>query len=280
MNFKKGYMVARKSYGEDVIFVIDKIIKRKDKIDYAILKGLTLRIKADAPVDDLVIVSKEKIEENLKRQEELIKKRAKKIDNKEFSKLNNLILKRYREIIYTGKILHLDGDRKYMEKSVKYYKQLGLNAIVRNVPESRQPMVIRNLLQKYKPDILIITGHDSMIKNGSEYTNLYNYRNSRYFIETVKEARIWQPDMNKLVIFAGACQSYFEAIMMAGANFASSPGRILIDFVDPLIVAEKVATTDKNKIVTISQIVEEIREGGEGIGGTSAKGKMEKVVIK
>lgn len=280
MNFKKGYMVARKSYGEDVIFVIDKIIKRKDKIDYAILKGLTLRIKADAPVDDLVIVSKEKIEENLKRQEELIKKRAKKIDNKEFSKLNNLILKRYKEIIYTGKILHLDGDRKYMEKSVKYYKQLGLNAIVRNVPESRQPMVIRNLLQKYKPDILIITGHDSMIKNGSEYTNLYNYRNSRYFIETVKEARIWQPDMNKLVIFAGACQSYFEAIMMAGANFASSPGRILIDFVDPLIVAEKVATTDKNKIVTISQIVEEIREGGEGIGGTSAKGKMEKVVIK
>lgn len=280
MNLKKGYMVARKSYGEDVIFVIDKIIKRKDKIDYAILKGLTLRIKADAPVDDLVIVSKEKIEENLKRQEELIKKRAKKIDNKEFSKLNNLILKRYREIIYTGKILHLDGDRKYMEKSIKYYKQLGLNAIVRNVPESRQPMVIRNLLQKYKPDILIITGHDSMIKNGSEYTNLYNYRNSRYFIETVKEARIWQPDMNKLVIFAGACQSYFEAIMMAGANFASSPGRILIDFVDPLIVAEKVATTDKNKIVTISQIVEEIREGGEGIGGTSAKGKMEKVVIK
>lgn len=34
----------------------------------------------------------------------------------------------------------------------------------------------------------------------------------------------------KLVIFAGACQSYFEAIISAGANFASSPARILIDF--------------------------------------------------
>lgn len=166
-----------------------------------------------------------------------------------------------------------------MEKSVKYYKQLGLNAIVRNIPESRQPIMIRNLLQKYKPDILIITGHDSMIKDGSDYNNLYNYRNSRYFIETVKEARKWEKDMNKLVIFAGACQSYFEAIMMAGANFASSPGRILIDFVDPLIVAEKVATTDKNRIVTISQIINEIREGGEGIGGTSARGKMEKIMI-
>lgn len=280
MNFKKGYMVARKSYGEDVIFVIDKIIKRKDKIDYAILKGLTLRIKADAPVDDLVLASREKIEENLKLQEEIIKKRAKKTNNKDLLKLNSIISKRYREIIYTGKILHLDGDRKYMEKSVKYYKQLGLNAVVRNVPESRQPIVIKSLLEKYKPDILIITGHDSMIKNGSEYNNIYNYRNSKYFIETVKQARLWEPDMNKLVIFAGACQSYFEAIMMAGANFASSPGRILIDFVDPLIVAEKVATTDKNKIVTISQIIQEIREGMDGVGGTSAKGKMEKIVIK
>ena len=84
----------------------------------------------------------------------------------------------------------------------------------------------------------------------------------------------------KLVIFAGACQSYFEAIMMAGANFASSPGRILIDFVDPLIVAEKVATTDKNSYVTIAQIVKEIREGEAGIGGTSAKGKKKKIVMK
>lgn len=50
MNLKKGYMVARKSYNKDVVFVIDKIIKRRDKVDYAILKGLTIRIKADAPV--------------------------------------------------------------------------------------------------------------------------------------------------------------------------------------------------------------------------------------
>lgn len=280
MNFRKGYMVARKSYGEDVIFIIDKIIKRKNKTDYAILKGLTIRIKADAPVSDLIVVSKEKVEKELEKVEEIIKKRAKKRNNYEELKFDNKTYKRYREIIYTGKILHLDGDRKYMEKSIKYYKRLGLNAIVRNVPESKQPVIIRNLLEKYKPDILVITGHDSMIKDGAEYNNIHNYRNSRYFIETVKEARNWQPDMNKLVIFAGACQSYFEAIMLAGANFASSPGRILIDFVDPLIVAEKVATTDKNKFVTISQIIKEIREGGEGIGGTSAKGKMEKIIIK
>ena len=33
--------------------------------------------------------------------------------------------------------------------------------------------------------------------------------------------------------------------MLAGANFASSPKRIMIDFIDPLIVAERIAMTEK-----------------------------------
>ena len=143
MNLKKGYVVARKSYGKDVIFVIDKVIKRKGRTDFAILKGLTIRIKADAPVSDLEIVSREEIEKSLK---ETIKQRARKISEEEQQYIK--IAKRYREIIYTGKILHLDGDRKYMEKSVRYYKQLGLNAIVRNVLESRQPHVISRIARK------------------------------------------------------------------------------------------------------------------------------------
>lgn len=146
MNLKKGYVVARKSYGKDVIFVIDKIIKRRGRTDFAILKGLTIRIKADAPVSDLEIVSKEEIEKSLKDVEETIKQRARKRSEEEKQYIK--IAKRYREIIYTGKILHLDGDRKYMEKSVRYYKQLGLNAIVRNVLESRQPRVISRFARK------------------------------------------------------------------------------------------------------------------------------------
>ena len=91
-----------------------------------------------------------------------------------------------------------------------------------------------------------------MIKNGARYKDIFNYRNSRHFIQTVKEARKYDETQGKnLVIFAGACQSYFEALMDAGANFASSPARILIDFLDPLIVAEKVALTDKYKYITI-----------------------------
>ena len=86
-----------------------------------------------------------------------------------------------------------------------------------------------------------------MIKNGTRYRDIYNYRNSKHFIQTVKKARKYdEKHGDNLVIFAGACQSYFEAIMDAGANFASSPARILIDFLDPLIVAKNVAITDKN----------------------------------
>lgn len=183
-------------------------------------------------------------------------------------------------IIKKGKILHLDGDRRYCIKSSRHYKKLGLEAIVRNIPESRQPMVVRSLLEKYNPDILVITGHDSMLKKGSNYNNLYNYRNSKYFISTVREARKWAQSSDKLVIFAGACQSYFEAIIEAGADFASSPGRIMIDFTGPLIVAEKVALTESNKFITGGEISKEIREGERGITGIGAKGKMKYIKAK
>ena len=47
----------------------------------------------------------------------------------------------------TGRILHLDGDRKYSEKAFKYYQKMGLTAIVKNIPEYKQPKVVYNLLQ-------------------------------------------------------------------------------------------------------------------------------------
>lgn len=57
------------------------------------------------------------------------------------------------------------------------------------------------------------------------------------------------------------------------------PGRILIDFIDPLIVAEKVATTDVNNIITINEIASELKDGIEGIGGTSVYGKKKNSVL-
>lgn len=119
-----------------------------------------------------------------------------------------------------------------------------------------------------------------MIKNGARYKDIYNYRNSRHFIQTVKEARRYDEKHEKdLVIFAGACQSYFEALMEAGANFASSPARILIDFLDPLVVAKSVATTEKNRYITIDDFVDELRDGKKGINGIGARGKKNVIFL-
>lgn len=49
-----------------------------------------------------------------------------------------------------------------------------------------------------------------MIKRGTDYHNIYNYRNSKYFIQTVKEARKYDQERNKhLVIFARSMPKLF-----------------------------------------------------------------------
>lgn len=58
------------------------------------------------------------------------------------------------------KLISADGDRRYSEKSSKYYQKMGIRAIVKNIPENKQPYMVYNLLELYRPDILVITGHD------------------------------------------------------------------------------------------------------------------------
>ena len=279
-DIKKGDIVGRKSYGMDIIFIVKRVIEtNKGKV--AILRGLVERVEADSDIEDLEVISKEKTKKCLKELDNKVNKKIEECQNIHENKNYKIGIltknTRTTEKILTGKILHLDGDKKYSEKSFRYYKKLGLNAIVKNIPEYKQPKVVYSLLKVYNPDILVITGHDGMIKRGTGYNDLYNYRNSRHFIETVKEARRYDKDSKKnLVIFAGACQSYFEALISAGANFASSPARILIDFLDPLVVAEKVAVTEKYKYITIDDIARELRDGKKGVSGIGANGKMSK----
>lgn len=272
---KKGDIVARKSYNKDILFNVKRIYKINNE-KMAILTGITKRVEADSKIEDLEIIEKE-----------ILNKRLSKIQDKIDTKINETVNKyknkkikvrdynNIKEEMITGKILHLDGDKKYSQKAYVQYKKMGLNAVVKNIPEYKQPTLVYKLLKIYTPDILVITGHDGIIKKAKDYNNIYNYRNSKYFIETVKEARRYdKANGNKLVIFAGACQSYYEALILAGANFASSPARILIDFIDPIIVAEKVAYTERYKYITIEDIERELRDGRRGIDGIGANGKM------
>ena len=257
---KRGTIVTKISDNKNVLFKVEKIIKSSKK-EEALLKGLFVRIIERIALKDLRVVDRKEVNKYIEDTNKLLEKRI-------YKRKNRQDLKQ----IKTGSILHIDGDRRYTEKSYKYYRKLGLNSIVKYVPEEKQELYICHLLSKYKPDILVITGHDGMIKKGKCFNDLYNYINSKYFINTVRKAREWD-SKNELVIFAGACQSYYEALMSAGANFASSPARVLIDFADPLIVAEKIATTDSNYYVSINDIASDLRDGKDGIGGVGAKGK-------
>lgn len=116
-----------------------------------------------------------------------------------------------------------------------------------------------------------------MIKSGRNYEDIYNYRNSKYFAQTVKNIRK-NKENKDIVIFAGACQSYYEALIAEGANFASSPARILIDFIDPLIVAKKIATTDSERYLTIKDIEDDLRDGERGINRNRSRRKEKNII--
>lgn len=161
---KKGDIVARISYNKDVLFEITNIIKSSNNKKIMILKGITERIEADSPEDDLEIIDKRIVADTIRTLEEKMENRiAKCLKNPKYCICNAKKIfnwkseTRSNKIIKTGKILHLDGDKRYTEKSMKYYKSLGLNAVVKNIPESKQAIVIKVLLDRYKPDVLVLT---------------------------------------------------------------------------------------------------------------------------
>lgn len=180
-----------------------------------------------------------------------------------------------KESIYKkpGVVLHIDGDIDYARKCKDVYKKMGVTAHVYNISEHEQPRHVYNLLTKIRPNILVLTGHDAFIRKRSDMYNIDNYKNSRYFVEAVLEARRYEHSLDNLVIFAGACQSYYEAIISAGANFASAPKRVLIDMLDPIIVAQTVALTPVDRFAPLASIINNTREGLRGIGGVQTRGQ-------
>ena len=270
---KTGNVVKFNNHVNPEIYAVDKI-EDNGISKIAILKGITHRIETSGNIQELEIVDLNKLNKVLENFETKINTRTDQL-LENYKKLDNIYDKtREEKYRINEKILHLDGDKEYANKSSRIYSKFGLNAIVKNIKENRQPLEIRGLLDKYKPEILIITGHDGMINKRKFYNDIMNYRNSRYFIKTVEEARKWERGSKKIAIFAGACQSYYEAIMEAGANFASSPARILIDFMDPLIIAQKIAVTPNEKYITMRDIRDYLKNGERGISGIGTYGKL------
>lgn len=277
-NIKVGDIVARKSYNYDVLFKVQKI--NGEIVDLA---GLTVRIIADAPIYDLKYINPEEVNKRLSEIE--VKSRTK--INRSYTGVASRFNIRDNSVvqgqtpIYTkdsiykkpGTVLHIDGDAEYAVKCKDMYKKMGITAHVYNITESEQPRHVYSLLTKIRPDILVLTGHDAFIRKRNDIYNIDNYKTSRYFIEGVLEARRYEHSLDNLVIFAGACQSYYEAILSSGANFASAPKRVLIDMLDPIIVAQTVAYTPVDKFAPLAGIIQNTREGLKGIGGVQTRGQ-------
>ncbi len=275
---KIGDIVVRKSYGKDITFKIINIKETEDGEIYT-LKGINLRIIADSVEEDLEVVAEEdtkqeqvfsrKVNSSIKKI--LVGRTGKDLYRREFKviKGNNNELSFGRP----GKILHVDGDSEYLDVCLKVYKQLGLDVIGRVIAEKDQPSQVLQLVKTVKPDIVVITGHDAVTKGTRDYIDINNYRNSKYYVETVSELRNYEPGYDNLVIFAGACQSNYEALLDAGANFASSPNRVLIHCLDPVFLCEKIAYTNIEKVVSIPEALENTITGVKGIGGLQTRGK-------
>lgn len=279
-----GDIVVRKSYDKDITFKIIDIKEVNGKPIY-ILKGISIRIIADSPVEDLETVDLNYVGEKDKILNSRVSDAIKRAKSSRSHSINmDLLMSRgskntkqttNKNLMFgrPGKILHIDGDKEYLETCLKVYKQLSLEAIGRAISEKDQPNCVVDLVKEIKPDIVVLTGHDSVIKESNDYLDLNNYRNSKYYIDAVKALRNYNSSYDELVIFAGACQSCYECLLDAGANFASSPSRVLIHCLDPVFVCEKIAYTTIDSVVSITNILENTITGIKGVGGLQTRGK-------
>ena len=256
MLFKVGDLVTRKSYNNDIVF---KIVETYN--NYAKLKGINIRLYADSSFDDLELVEEQP-----------------EIDDSSFVReMDEYINLNRNEYFYIpGKILHIDGDKEYLDRCMKFYKKMNIVAYGVTLNEDEIYLEIDKYLEKFHPDIVVVTGHDVFYKKLGNIKNIDDYKNSKNFVKAIHAIRDYEKSQDKLIIIAGACQSDYESLIKAGANFASSPKRINIHALDPAIVASSIALSDKNELIDLINIINKTKYKEAGIGGILTNGTMYK----
>ena len=252
MNFKIGDIVSRKSHNNDIVFRIVSINN-----DIVLLMGVNVRLCADAFINDLVLNQYEEDDS------EIIRK-----------SLEDSPKDRENYFYIPGKILHIDGDDYYLDRCMKFYESIGIKANGISINEEKISSKILELVKEYRPDIVVITGHDAYYSKKNDKSDINNYQNSRNFVSAIKVLRQFEKNQDKLIIIAVACQSNYEELIKAGANFASSPKRINIHALDPAVIASSIAFSDKNKSIDLLKLIEKTKYGSDGIGGIITSGTM------
>lgn len=280
MNVQINDIVGRISYGSDILFRVIAVREINGK-KQAILYGEEYRLIADSPFDDLV-----KIHEDERSSRHQETKEQQEQSNRLFTQDLELQQQkngyessngyRYSGDYFQipGKVLHVDGDSTYLRKCLDLYGRFGIpvNGVFCN--EKEMPYRIGALLDHYRPDILVVTGHDSYSKSKGNISDIHAYRHSKEFVETVREARKKVSSLDHLIIFAGACQSHFESLIQAGANFASSPSRVNIHALDPVYIVGKICFTPFREHIHVWDVLKNTLTGEKGLGGIETRGVL------
>lgn len=272
MAIEVGDMVTRRSYGKDIVFYVRRIVGSEKPI--AQLIGANVRLFADSPLDDLILLDYRSKPANPSVIKTIISQIMLQRTKPSLQSQHRIEAAGFEYMPLPGKVLHIDGEEHYLEQCLALYKNLNVPVIGLHIPESVQPGKIRSVLAEHNPDILVITGHDGLLRKQSNRDFLIHYRSSQYFVETVKEARIYDSNRDGMVIIAGACQSHFERLIEAGANFATAPERVMVHCFDPVFVAEKLAYTPFTQVVNLPALFHATISGKDGIGGIETRGKF------
>ena len=248
---KSGDYITRNSYKNDTLFLVLSV-----KGNMVYLKGVNDRLYADSPVDDCTIVDKEVIEDKFN---------VPKVDTD---------MDRNDSFYMPPRVLQLHGDSDYLKRCMDYYRENHILAVGKKIDEEHIANDIVGYLEEVKPDIVIITGHDAYMKKMGDKKDLKNYKNSTNFVGAVKNATKYEKSHEKLIIIAGACQSNYEELIKAGANFASSPKRVNIHALDPAIIACNLALTERNKEINLIELLSKTKNGVDGMGGLICNGMM------
>ena len=164
MLFNVGDYVTRISHNHDLVFKIKEI-----NGNVCILEGVNIRLIADASLDDLKKCDNQ-FDDITKEDRTLYERMQDSVD-----------LNRDQYFYLPGKVLHIDSDKDYLNRCIKFYKDMNIASFGVVILEDKIHLKIKEHLEKIKPDVLVITGHDAYYERNDDYKELSNYKNSENF---------------------------------------------------------------------------------------------------
>ncbi|MDI5790726.1 sporulation peptidase YabG [Bacillus licheniformis] len=210
------------------------------------MHGDEVRLIADAHLGDLEIVReaerqmrKREEETRMKESLDLLRQDYKLLHDKHEYRATNQYNNQQQYFHMPGRVLHLDGDSAYLKSVWRSTKRSGF-LYTAFIAMKEMSSVIEELIDEYRPDLLVITGHDAYSKQKGDINNLDAYRHSKIYRNRSKARRKFP-----ILISSSFCRRMpvpFESLIRAGANFASSPSRVNIHALDPVYIVAKSAS--------------------------------------